>query len=60
MELERVIKQTKEIEMVGINEITCTELSRWIAEFAVGSDAYICAMDELAFRARNPEYKVAG
>ena len=44
--------------MVGISKIPCIELKRWLAECAVGADAYNCAMDELAFRDRHPEYKV--
>ena len=45
--------------MVGIQEVSDIELQRWVREFEVGSDAYICAVDELAFRERNPEYRVA-
>jgi hypothetical protein len=44
--------------VVGIDKITDAELDRWVREFAAGCDAYVCAMEELAFRARHPEYRV--
>lgn len=45
--------------MVGIEKMKDSELEAIIRECASGGDAYICAMDELAFRARHPEYRVA-
>lgn len=45
--------------MVGIANITDAELIRWTRELPTDSDAYICAVDELAFRHRHPEYRVA-
>jgi hypothetical protein len=44
--------------MVGIDKITDEELERWVRECVAGGEAYICAVDELAFRARHPEYRV--
>lgn len=45
--------------MVGIREVSDAELQRWVREFAAGGDAYICAIEELKFRERHPEYRVA-
>lgn len=45
--------------MVGISEMTDAELLAIIAKGNVGTDAYICAADEMAFRIRHPEYRVA-
>lgn len=45
--------------MVGIHEISDAELQRWVRECAAGGDAYVCAVEELAFRERHPEYRVA-
>lgn len=45
--------------MVDIHTISDAELQRWTRELAVGGQAYICAVEELAFRDRHPEYRVA-
>lgn len=45
--------------MVNIHEISDAELHEMLATCAAGGDAYICAMEELAFRDRHPEYRVA-
>jgi hypothetical protein len=46
--------------MVGIGEMTDSELQAIIEAGNVGGDAYICALDELEFRDRHPEYRVVG
>jgi hypothetical protein len=45
--------------MVNIHEISDAELQAIIDAGNVGSDAYTCACDELCFRERHPEYRVA-
>lgn len=45
--------------MVGIETITDKQLQEWVATCAAGGDAYNCAVEELAFRSRHPEYSVA-
>jgi len=45
--------------MVGIQEISDAELNRWVRELDPSGDAYACAIDELKFRERHPEYRVA-
>jgi hypothetical protein len=45
--------------MANIHLISDAELQRWVRELTVGGDAYVCAMDELSFRERHPEYRVA-
>jgi hypothetical protein len=45
--------------MVGISEMTDAELVEILNTCAAGDAAYICAMDELGFRERHPEYRVA-
>ena len=46
-------------EMVGIGEMKDSELQAIIDKGDVGTDAYICACNEVAFRHRHPEYRVA-
>ena len=45
--------------MIGINEMTDAELEAILRDCAAGGTAYIYAMEELAFRERHPEYRVA-
>lgn len=45
--------------MVGIAEMTDAELVEILRTYAAGGTAYACAKDELEFRERHPEYRVA-
>jgi hypothetical protein len=45
--------------MVGIANITDAELVEMLNTCVAGGDAHTCAADELAFRNRHPEYRVA-
>lgn len=44
--------------MVGISEMTDLELQKIIETCEAGGDAYNCAMSELLFRDRHPDYRV--
>lgn len=46
--------------MVDIHLIPDSELEAILKTCAFGGCAYLCAAEELEFRARHPEYRVAG